>query len=235
MVAQRCQKYICIGSLSTSRCHCSAMKLSILGSLKAWEGKKSSFLGLHGRWAWSCGHSPNVSVFFVLFIARYFHWGPMFSFFPSISKIPTWRAIPLSQIPAAEWLVCAGSTGRQTHGQANLQAWLKSFHSAWKICLHPAVRLQSSGTELPVLKRLALQERQRTFGGWQCWKLRWQRLRCSRWCQSDWLNPLWSTVKASLSERLKSKVFLKLHLWCLKVFLPMTQSSRVYMLYNSCI
>lgn len=40
-----------------------------------------------------------------------------------------------------DWFVLGALAGKQ------MDAWLKSFHSAWKICPHPAVRLQPSGTE----------------------------------------------------------------------------------------
>lgn len=73
----------------------------------------------------------------VLFSTCYFHLGLHFFLFSSSYEM----------IPLGERSLCAGSTGRQTNGQDNLQAWLKSFLSVWKICPHAAVRLQASGTE----------------------------------------------------------------------------------------
>lgn len=144
----------------------------------------------------------------------------MFSFFPQSKKWSHLTSDPFvmntcSSVTGLCWV--NWQAGRWTGYPAGL-AQILSFS---------VEDLSPSGGEItairnwmPVLKCLTLPELQRNVDGWQWWKLRWWQLRCSRWCQNDWFNPLWSTVKASLS-----KVFLKLHLCCMKVFLPMAQSS----------
>lgn len=148
-VAQKCQKYICIGSLSTNLCHCCSMKLSSINKLVPPE-------------EWSLCHE---------------------------------------YLQQHDWFVLEALAGRQMdritcrHGSnpfiqrgrfVSIRRWDYS-HQELNAC--PQTSHSSRASEN--LWRLTMLE------------IEAQRPRCSRWCQSDWFNPLWSTVKVSLSEILK--------------------------------
>lgn len=161
---------------------------------------------------WSC-HVLLFPVFFLLFITHSFHLGLHVSLFSSIYKM----------IPPEEWCLCL-EYQQQQHGWFVLGA-LVGRQMDRTTCRHgsnpfiqrgrfvPIRRWDDSHQELNACSQTSHSSRA-SDNLWQCWKLSQQQLRCSRWRQSDWFNSLWSTVIVSLSETLKSEVFLKLHLWC---------------------
>lgn len=137
---QECQEYICIGSLSTNLCHCSAMKLSIRCSMKARKGKRGVFPRHRGPWPWTCVKGAMFS----WCISCFLHLGLHVFLFSSI-----YTMIPLKEwslcheyLQQHDWFVLAALAGRLMD-----MAQILSFAAEDFLFPHPAVRLQPSGTE----------------------------------------------------------------------------------------